>query len=100
MPILALAEVAHLAGSRLGLRAEGRLCADLAAGKAILDSPPHSDWARIAELVVRYLDLPLGMVDASIVAAAERLNVTTIATLDHHFSVVRPAHTDRFTLLP
>jgi predicted nucleic acid-binding protein len=55
----------------------------------------------MAELVVAYGDLPLGTVDASIVAAAERLNVGVIATLDRrHFSVVRPAHIDNFDLLP
>lgn len=60
-----------------------------------------SDWLRIAELVVAYDDLPLGTVDASVVAAAERLDITTIATLDRrHFSVVRPAHVDGFEILP
>ena len=47
------------------------------------------------------LDLPLGTVDASVVAAAERLGITEVATVDHrHFSVVRPSHIDAFTLLP
>jgi hypothetical protein len=56
---------------------------------------------RIAELVARYRDLPLGTVDASVVAAAERLDITTIATLDRrHFGVVRPAHIATFELIP
>lgn len=60
-----------------------------------------ADWLRIAELVARYDDLPLGTVDASVVAAAERLGVHEVATVDRrHFSVVRPAHADAFTLLP
>lgn len=43
----------------------------------------------------------LGTTDASIVALAERLQLGEIATLDRrHFSVVRPAHIDAFTLLP
>lgn len=59
------------------------------------------DWARVRDLVDRYADLPLTVVDASVVAVAERLEQTTIATLDHrHFSVVRPRHTRGFTLLP
>jgi hypothetical protein len=34
-------------------------------------------------------------------AAAERLGVSTIATLDRrHFSVVRPRHVETFELLP
>jgi hypothetical protein len=55
----------------------------------------------MAELVARYHDLPLGTVDASVIAAAERRGVHDIATLDHrHFTVVRPNHVDAFTLLP
>lgn len=43
----------------------------------------------------------LGTVDASVVAVAERLGITTIATLIHRgFAVVRPAHTTAFELLP
>ena len=56
---------------------------------------------RIAELVHTYRDLPLGTVDASVVAAAERLKISTIATLDRRdFSVVRPAHVEAFELIP
>ncbi|QGH70750.1 hypothetical protein GCE65_15545 [Pseudactinotalea sp. HY158] len=55
----------------------------------------------MAELVARYRDLPLGTVDASVVATAERLDISEIATVDRrHFTVVRPAHVDAFTLLP
>ena len=37
----------------------------------------------------------------SVVAIAERLGVTQVATLDRRdFSVVRPRHTDAFELLP
>jgi hypothetical protein len=41
------------------------------------------------------------MVDAAVIAIAERLQLTEIATLDHrHFTVVRPRHTAAFVLLP
>ncbi len=56
---------------------------------------------RMAELVDAYLDLPLGIVDAAVIAIAERLGLKEVATLDHrHFSVVRPRHAPTFTLLP
>jgi predicted nucleic acid-binding protein len=59
------------------------------------------DWLRIAELTSAYRHLPLGTADASVVTAAERLDVRAIATLDRrHFSVVRPLHTGAFELLP
>ncbi len=45
---------------------------------------------RIAELVARYRDLPLGTADASVIATAERLSIADIATLDRrHFTVAR-----------
>lgn len=60
-----------------------------------------ADWLRIAELVARYRDLPLGTVDASVVTTAERLGITEIATVDRrHFTVVRPNHVAAFSLLP
>lgn len=55
----------------------------------------------MTELVAQDADLPLGTTDASVVAIAERLVVTEIATLGRrHFSVVRPRHVSAFTLLP
>ena len=101
MPVLVVTEVVYLIGTRLGTDAEVRFIADLATGELIVEPVVASDWLRIAELVGRYRDLPLGSVDASVVAAAERLDVTEIATLDRRdFSVVRPSHTAAFELLP
>jgi len=60
-----------------------------------------ADWTRVRELVAGYDDLTLGTVDASIIAVAERLHVTTIATFNQRdFRVVRPAHVDAFALVP
>jgi uncharacterized protein len=59
------------------------------------------DIARMAELVRTYADLPLGAVDASVIAVAERLKLSDVATLDRrHFTVVRPNHTTALSLLP
>lgn len=80
---------------------EVSLLGSLAAGIVILEPVKPPDLLRMAELVARYSDLPLGTVDASVVAAAERLEVTTIATLDRRdFGVVRPRHVEAFELLP
>jgi predicted nucleic acid-binding protein len=96
-----IAEVAYLIGTRLGWEAEVRFLGDLAGGNFTLEPLHPADAVRMAELVARYRDLPLGTVDASVVAAAERLTVSKIATTDRrHFSIVRPAHTDAFELLP
>lgn len=70
-------------------------------GSFTVKSLHASDPVRIAELVAEYRDLPLGTVDASVIAAAERLDATEVATLDRrHFSVVRPRHEVAFQLLP
>jgi hypothetical protein len=94
-------EVAYLLEVRLGVDAEVRFVGDFASGNFITEPVRPADWLRIAELIARYRDLPLGTVDASIVAAAERMKIGTIATLDHrHFSVVRPNHLESFEILP
>jgi hypothetical protein len=102
VPMLVITEVAYLVGTRLGATAEARFLGDLASGMLTPLPVEPADWLRIAELVVKYHDLPLGTVDASVVAAAaERLGITSIATFDRrHFSVVRPKHVDALTLVP
>lgn len=101
VPALVLSEVAYFVEKRLGPKVEIRFLDDLAAGTFVVEPPRPSDWIRIAELVARYADARLGMVDASVVAAAERLGVTRVATLDHrHFALVRPAHTALFDIVP
>ena len=101
MPTLVVAEVTYLLGTRLGWRAEVRFLGDLAGGDFALKPVHPADAVRIAELVARHHELPLGTIDASVVAAAERLSVEHVATTDRrHFGVVRPNHTERFELLP
>jgi len=101
VPMLVITEVAYLVGTRLGPEPEIRFLGDLASGTLIAEPVLPSDWLRIAELVGAYRDLPLGAVDASVVATAERMALTQIATLDRRdFAVVRPAHAEAFDLLP
>jgi predicted nucleic acid-binding protein len=101
VPVLVITEVTYLLATRLGVEPEVRFLGDLASGSFSIDFVPPGDWLRIAELVATYRDLPLGTVDASVVAASERLDITDVATVDRrHFSVVRPAHTDALTLIP
>ena len=101
MPTLVITEVAYLISTRLGSSPEVRFIGDLAAGDFIVEPVTDADWLRIAELVARYHDLPLGTVDSSVIAAAKRLGITRVATFDHrHFSVVRPTHVPALELLP
>jgi predicted nucleic acid-binding protein len=66
-----------------------------------VDAPPPAEWARIAELIQRYADFPLGAADASVVTLAERVQTPYVITLDHrHFHAVRPEHCAALELLP
>jgi len=101
VPTLVLAEASYLVRKALGSSAEAALLRSAARGEFRLDPPSATDLERMAELVERYADLPLGTIDASVVATAERLGEETIATLDRrHFTIVRPKNVEAFTLLP
>jgi hypothetical protein len=93
--------VVYLLGTRLGHDAEVRFLGDFASGNLIPEHVAAGDWLRIAELVQIYSDLPMGSVDSSVMAAAERLSIGDVATLDRrHFTVVRPNHVTALNLLP
>lgn len=101
VPTPLIVETAWLVESRLGPSAEVAFPRSIQTGELSRTDLTEQDWQRIVELAETYADLGLGVVDASIVAAAERKRITEIATLNHRdFRVVRPTHTDAFTLLP
>ena len=82
-------------------KAEAAFLEQVARGAFELVHLTPADLDRMSELVLQYADFPLGGVDASVIAVAERFEVERIATLDRrHFSVVRPKHTSAITLLP
>ncbi len=59
------------------------------------------DWVRCEELLEQYADLRLDLMDASLIALAERLRATRVATLNHRdFRVVRPATSRRPNCFP
>ena len=99
IPALVVAEATYLVGSRLGPKNEARFLRGLA--EVEIEPPRLADWERIADLVDRYADLPLGGTDASVIALAERLDTPIVVTLDRrHFTVVRPRHCEALDLLP
>lgn len=101
VPTLVVTEAAYLIGTRLGPDAEIRFLGDFAAATFFVEAVHPEDWLRMAELVGRYRDLPLGTADASVIATAERLGEVEVATTDRrHFTVVRPRHVEAFVLLP
>lgn len=101
VPTLVIAETCYFIGRRLGPAVEATFASELGSGRVRLEHPSLEDLTRAAVLIERYAEFPLGLVDATIVAAAERLGVTTLLTLDHrHFGAVRPDHCEGFQLVP
>ena len=101
MPQLVLAEASYFVAKQLGTVAEASFLRELSRASLELHPLEGDDLSRMAELIETYADLRLGTVDASVIATAERLGATTIATLDRrHFTVVRPNHVDAFELVP
>ena len=101
VPALVLAELDYWCGRRLPPEAWLIFLDDLLAGVYRVEPPTGADLARCRELQDRYVDLALGVVDASVVVLAERLDEPKVATLDQrHFRAVQPAHVKAFELQP
>jgi predicted nucleic acid-binding protein len=99
VPVCVLVEVEYMVRPWPG--AFRALVADFDSGALDLLDLPLRWLARAGELLDRYRELPLGLVDATVIAATEMLEEPKLATLDHrHFSVVRPDHVSGLTLLP
>lgn len=97
---LVVAEIGWLIDRQLGPAAEATLYESIGNVRRRW-SPSASGLAARRRADRDYADNCLGGVDSSIVAVAERLRITTIATLDErHFRVARPAHVDAFRLVP
>ena len=101
VPTLVLGELDYWCTRRLTLDSWLIFLEDVDAGIYRIEAPSAADLERCRELQDRYRDLGLGIVDASVVALAERLDEPKVATLDErHFRVVRPRHVTALDLLP
>jgi predicted nucleic acid-binding protein len=98
---LAVAEMDYLLTRIGGAPAAAALRADLRAGTYGVDWWPGAMMESVA-VADRHESMRLGLVDASLVALAARLETARIATLDErHFRVLEPLTGEpAFTLLP
>jgi predicted nucleic acid-binding protein len=98
VPGLVLAEVDYfLRGERSGMQA---LVSDVRRGAFLYAPPTEAQLWRAMEIDAAYPALALGIVDASIVALAEELGVTRLATRDvRDFAAVRLADGRAFELI-
>lgn len=89
LPWAILPEVDYLAGTRLGVPVAQAFLGDLAEGHFPVEWGNEADLVRAAELERKYRALRLGLVDAVVMAMAERLGAEAIVTLDlRHFAAV------------
>jgi predicted nucleic acid-binding protein len=100
LPEPVIVELDHMLRARNVNRAAfAGLASSIEAGAISLEALIPSDFLRVHELYVQYSQVDF--VDIAIVALAERLKETTIATLDHRdFRIIRPNHIPAFTLVP
>ena len=98
VPWAILPEVDYLAGKKLGADASQAWIDNLAAGALLVEWGKEADLLRAQKLASTYASLKIGLVDAVVMAIAERRRAD-IATLDlRHFGAVRLTHIPR--LLP
>ena len=69
------------------------------AGAITLEPITSDDLQRIKELTIKYADLPMDFADACLVFLGEKLNISTIATIDRDFDVYRLKGKRPFTIL-
>ena len=99
LPWAILPEVDYLVHRHGGAEAADAFVADLAAGAWSVEWGDHADLPAARALLARYADLRFGLVDAVVMAVAERLQAEAIVTRDvRHFGAVELHHDPR--LLP
>jgi predicted nucleic acid-binding protein len=62
---------------------------EIAGGSYDFEPPTREDLGRARSIDRKFMDLELGLVDASVAALAERIGVRRVLTIDSHFAVIR-----------
>ncbi len=101
IPSTVIPEACYLLQTHLSPQAEIAFVRSIVTGALRLEQVTEEDMGRAVEVMNTYQDMLIGLVDASVVAVAERLKLSSLMTTDRrHFSVIKPKHCPAFTLLP
>ena len=101
LPQLVLVEVAYLIGRDVGISTVVKFLRGIPDSRFELIESTAQDVDRTADILEQYVDSKVDFVDASVMAIAERLSVTTVLTIDQRdFRLFRPVHCVSFKLLP
>ena len=96
-----LAELDYMLGSRHGQEQQLALLAEVAEGAYELAEFTRADVEAAAGVMRNYVDLRVGLADASIVVLAEKHKTADVLTFDHrHFRAMRGPGGRPFRLLP
>ena len=95
-----LVEAMYLLWRAGGFPAQEELWGYLADELVVLHTPEAGEWKRMRILMGQYHDAPMDLADASLVVAAERLNLRRIFTLDSHFRAYRINGTHPYDIVP
>lgn len=82
VPSPVIPEVDHLLGERLGAKARLVFYRGLVEGYYFVADLPREQYARVVELNRQFSELDVGFVDAAVVAIAEALGLSRVATTD------------------
>jgi hypothetical protein len=100
-PSTIIPEACYMLQTYLGQFAEMAFLESVVHREISVETVTVEDLGRSLEILKDYSDLNIGLVDASIVALAERLGISQILTTDRrHFSVIRTKRGAPFELLP
>jgi predicted nucleic acid-binding protein len=91
-----ITEAMHLLGSR----GQETLRAQIEQGLLILHAPTQQHAERACALMRIYADSPMDFADASLVVAAEELNISRVLTLEGHFYAYLIHDKTPFEVLP
>ena len=101
VPDVVIPELAYVIVRDLGHAGLRSLLQDLKDSEAEFAPLEKTDLARMHEIATTYASAAFDIVDCCIMAIAERLGITRIATFDRRdFSIFRPRHCSFFELLP
>lgn len=82
LPAPVVPEIDHLLGTRLGAKSRLTFYQGIIDGYYLVADLPKEAYVRVADLNRRFDELDLGFVDAAVVALAETLGLSRIATTD------------------
>lgn len=101
IPCMVIPESCYLLNRYLGANAELSFIKSLTRKELLVDHFQSEDLERCKQVINKYRDLNLGLVDASVVAVCERRNIFAVLTTDRrHFSIIKNKSGKSFQLLP